>query len=175
MGPFDFDSEKATEALLYVASRVRDSDMYTTLKVLYIADKCHLHRYGRFIFGDTHHALPYGPVPQGAYDIVKAVAGRSNAAAYVEALRSIRVQGNTLTALREPNEEVFSNSDIECLEEAIHHYGSLSFEELKALTHDEAFLATRRGGEIAVDAIAALAEHPVTLIQHLNDPHPDEE
>jgi uncharacterized phage-associated protein len=171
MGPFQFDPEKATEALLYVARRVRDQDLYTTLKVLYLADKHHLHRYGRFIFGDAHHALPHGPVPQGAYDILKWLRGDSGHR-YDPARKALRVEGNTINALRDAEIDVFSASDLECLDQAIEEFGRLPFSELKRKTHDSAYKATPPCGQIAVEAIAALSDDPVPLIQHLADPHP---
>ena len=181
MGPFQFDPEKATEALLYVARRVRDQGLYTTLNVLYLADKHHLHRYGRFIFGDAHHALPHGPVPQGAYDILKWLRGDSGHR-YDPARGALRVTGITVVALRETETDVFSVSDLECLDQAIEEFGRLTFSELKRLTfselkrrmHDAAYKATSHCGEIAVEAIAALSDDPVPLIQQLADPHPGE-
>ncbi|MBW4053571.1 MAG: SocA family protein [Proteobacteria bacterium] len=175
MGPFQFDPEKATEALLYVARRVRDHDLYATLKVLYLADKHHLHRYGRFIFGDAHHALPHGPVPQGAYDILKWVRG-DDGRRYEPARHAMRVEGNTVMPLRDAEADVFSSSDLECLERAIEEFGRLPFGKLKEITHDAAYNATHHCAEIAIEAIAALADDQVRvpLIQHLADPHPGE-
>ena len=174
MGPFQFDPEKATEALLYVAARVRGNDLYTTLKVLYLADKYHLHRYGRFIFGDSHHALPKGPVPQGAYDIIKWVRGDANGFRYEPAEQAMRIAGNSVLPQRDADTDIFSASDLECLNEAIGEFGRLPFGKLKEITHDAAYKATPACAEISVAAIAALADDSVrvTLIQHLADPHP---
>ena len=172
--PFQFDKEKAIEALLYVAPKVR-GDMYATLKLLYLADKSHLHRYGRFIFGDRHWRLQYGPVPSGAYDLVKEAKGESFGRD-AQAIRALlKVEGNTLKPTRPADRDVFSESDIECLDEAIHESGTLSFGQLKALTHDAAFNATVEGTEISTAAIAALAENPASLLQHLANAHPDRE
>lgn len=174
MGAFPFDPEKATEALIYVARRVRDSDMYRTLKILYLADKTHLHRYARFIFGDTHAALDHGPVPQGAYDILKFVRGSTKGGFELErARRLINLQGNAIETARDADTDVFSKTDLECLDEAIKAAGWLSFQELKDLTHDAAYKATRAYGEMDVAAIAAMAENPTELIQHLAERHPD--
>jgi uncharacterized phage-associated protein len=175
MGPLPFDPEKATEALLYVSRRVRGADLYKTLKVLYLADKNHLHRYGRFIFGDRHFALDHGPVPQGAYDIIKGVRKSLGGIDFEPARRCIQMNGNVIAATRDGNMEVFSNSDLECLNEAIEIAGRLTFQQLKDLTHDEAYNATRAYGEMDIAAIAAMAEEPSALIQHLADPHPDRE
>lgn len=163
-GPFQFDAEKATEAVIYIASRT-GGDMYVTLKLLYLADKCHLHRFGRFIFGDQYYALPHGPVPDGAYGIVKRARQPQGAA-------NFKLAGNQITPSRDADLDAFSASDLECLDEAIRDFGRLSFGELKQLTHDAAYNATTPNGAIAISAIAALAEDPVALLQHLADSHP---
>lgn len=169
-----FDPDKAVEAILYVASRV-SGDLYTTLKLLYLADKLHLHRYGRFVFGDEHYALPYGPVPQGAYDLIKFVrgdAGNASTFEYQPAREAFAVDGNTIRPLREPDAMTFSESDEECMNRAVADFGSLSFNELKSETHDAAYNATGRCQLITPEAIATMAEDPAALIQHLANPAP---
>ncbi len=52
--PLGFKPEKALHVILYVADKLqREDNLYAMLKVIYFADKDHLHRYGRFIFGDN--------------------------------------------------------------------------------------------------------------------------
>lgn len=172
MGPHTFDPEKATEAILFVANRAR-GDMYATLKLLYLADKLHLHRYGRFLFGDEHAALPYGPVPQGAYDLMKYVRGTCNDLEYPPAREAFVLEGNTIRTLRDVDTSVFSDSDEECLNEVLESFGGANFNRLKHATHDAAFNATSRGQRIAPEAIASMADDPATLIQHLADSAPD--
>jgi hypothetical protein len=53
---FKPDPQKALEAILYVATKA-GTDKYGTLKILYVADKLHLRRYGRFIAGDIYYRL----------------------------------------------------------------------------------------------------------------------
>ncbi len=52
-----FDSEKALEAILYVASKAPVPDIYHVGKILYYADRAHLERYGRLITGDEYKAM----------------------------------------------------------------------------------------------------------------------
>ncbi|WP_255566960.1 MULTISPECIES: Panacea domain-containing protein [unclassified Photorhabdus] len=70
-----FDSEKAIESILYVASTAPISDIYHVGKILYFADRLHLERYGRLITGDNHLAMKDGPVAENAYDIIKVARG----------------------------------------------------------------------------------------------------
>ena len=74
---FRFEPEKALEAILYVASKAQ-TDKYATLKILYLADKLHLERYGRFISGDYYHALRHGSTPMHSYDMLEYAAHAKN-------------------------------------------------------------------------------------------------
>ncbi len=132
-----FNRKKATEVLLYITAQV--SDIYAALKVLYFADKAHLAQYGRLICGDRYVAMPEGPVPSGTHDLVNAARGNRN---YKEeimqlATEAIVVEGNDIKPLRSANCDLLSESDIECLDDAIKTYGRLTFAALEQLSHDE--------------------------------------
>ena len=149
--------------------------MYETLKLIYLADKCHLERYGRFIFGDWYVAMEYGPVPSGAYDVMKQARGDRQQSLAPHVVLAFRVDPatNVITALREADLDELSASDRECLDEVIDRYGKLGFGGLKDVSHDEAYKATLRNQQISIDAIAAMSDRAPDLIQHLADPHPD--
>jgi uncharacterized phage-associated protein len=69
--PFTYDPKAALSAVLYVASRIPDPTFHKVATVLYFADRKHLERYGRLIFGDSYVATKHGPVPSGVYDLLK--------------------------------------------------------------------------------------------------------
>ena len=169
-----FDADKALEVLAYTAGRA-GTDLYVTLKLLYLADKLHLERYGRFICGDWYSAMEYGPVPSHSYDIMKHARGDrpTSLAAHARDVLKIDPTSNAITVLREPNLDELSASDLECLDEPIGKYSRLGFGEIKKLTHDEAYHATSRNREIALEAIASTTGRAAELIQHVSDPHPD--
>ena len=152
---FEFDPEKALETLVYVVSRLPRGDLYKTLKAIYIADKLHLSRYGRFIYGETYAALQYGPVPQNAYDAVRVLNGERPRSAFPDiALRAaLDRTGQRLSILREPDVDSLSRSDAECLDEAIRDIEFDSFAALQLKTHDSAYRATEPNGTIGIDAI----------------------
>ena len=70
--PFRFDQEKAIETIIYLSGYVDNPSHLGICKLLYFADKTSLEKYGRFIFGDDYLAMKAGPVPSGAYDLIKA-------------------------------------------------------------------------------------------------------
>lgn len=171
---FTFDPEKALEALVYICKK-SGADLYGSLKILYSADKLHLHRYGRFIAGDYYKRLRYGPVPQGAYDILHFVRGDHSASPIPESKDALRFIGRTkIEVLRDPDLTALSETDLECLDLAISRDGKKSFGGHKKSSHDAAYDATGPNQEIAVEAIASMAEeNREALLQYLADPYPD--
>lgn len=172
---FTFDAEKALEALVYIVAKA-NSDLYGTLKILYNADKYSLHQYGRFIAGDTYKALKYGPVPQGAYDILHFVCGKHTTSEVPEARAALAFTSDTeLKALRAPDVDALSKTDIECLDFAIRKDGRKPFWQLKKESHDAAYDATGRNQEIAIEAIAGTApeDRREILLQYLSDRFPE--
>jgi uncharacterized phage-associated protein len=147
-----FDLSKAVEAILYVAHR--NSDMYHVLKILYFADRKHLARYGRLIFGDRYVAMVHGPVPSGAYDIVKYAGGIGFCTDGPRVKGALRMQKYKVVPLREADARLLSESELECLNEAIQEYGPLSFDQLKAKSEDEAWRSTDENGFMSIYAIA---------------------
>jgi len=126
------DEQKAIETLLYVTSRV--SDMYAALKVVFFADQTHLGRYGRLIYGDNYVAMSHGPVPSLGYDMLK----QDKDVGYLSVVPGRELfshNQNLRIPSREPNLDLLSASDIECLDESIERYGRKSFAELKRLSH----------------------------------------
>src|SRR5215216_2210354 len=68
---FKTNPQKALEVILWFANARQGIDFHSVLKLLFFADKEHLNAYGRPIVGDRYNALPYGPVAQTTYDILK--------------------------------------------------------------------------------------------------------
>jgi hypothetical protein len=66
---FQVDFPRTLAAITYIASKgIEDLTMYKILKILFLADRHHLVRYGRTITGDRYAALHDGPVPSRVYD-----------------------------------------------------------------------------------------------------------
>lgn len=160
-----FNLPKAVEAILYVAHR--NNDMYHVLKILYFADKKHLARYGRLIFGDCYVAMRHGPVPSGAYDVIKYAGGKGLCSDGPRVKGALKIEGNTVWPRREADIRLLSESELECLNEAIEEYGPLSFAELKAKSEDDAWRSTDENDFISVYAIAETLPNSDSLIAYL--------
>ena len=131
----DFDAKKTLEVLLYIAHRC--PDMYTALKVLFYADKAHLARYGRLVSNDRYKMMEHGPVPSGAYDLVKDVRDLRAPSRRIVPQGAFHMNRNLIVPDRHPDLDALSESDVECLDGAIAEYGGKTFNQLKKLSHDD--------------------------------------
>jgi uncharacterized phage-associated protein len=169
---FDFDREKAIEAILYIAHNIPDPSYHSINKILYFADKTSLERYGRLICGDTYYAMKHGPVPGNTYDLMK------EAPAGVDF--SFRVEnGRDIVPSRKPDLDELSDSDIECLDLIIHLYGNVPFWKRTEDSHDEAWRQAwesrgeRSSNVMTVESIVSLLDDAEELLEHLRTRHND--
>lgn len=155
-----FKTDTAIEAILYVAERMGErKDFHKICKILYFADQEHLSKYGRSITGDTYIAMEYGPVPSNIEDIFKAIRGESYFSNYVDDFRNIFGYKDKycLVPKRKANIDYLSDSDRECLDEAILKYKDTPFYKLTKLSHDSAWVNTKKNKSIKVKDILKAA------------------
>ena len=145
----------ALEALIYVAHRMPDGNLYNSLKAIYFADKHHLEHHGHQIYNETYCALPHGPVPQAAYDATRVLSGeRLLSDLDNEALRAaLHRKHNTLKALRDADFSKLSPEARESLEWAVRYCGDMKFGQTKAASHDSAYERTPKNEAIPLQYI----------------------
>lgn len=132
--------EKILEGVVWVCGKRPGQGFHYILKTLFYADKRHLSRYGRPVFGDTYVKMPFGPVASLAYDILKGSEYAPDE--YLEmAADSFSVDRSgkypRVTAKRTPNESLFSGTDLDCLAEAMELCDGMDFGTLTSATHEE--------------------------------------
>lgn len=134
---FNFDYRKATQALNYFAQQEGGQvNKMKALKLIYFADRYHLRKYGRLITNDNYLAMEHGPVPSASKDIAEANDYLDDEhEAY--SLQFIKPLDNlVLSSLREPDNSVLSDSDVEALRFAWDNFGHYDQFELRDLTHN---------------------------------------
>lgn len=136
-----FNKDKALEAVLYQANKNPNIDHYHVVKTLFYADKEHLNKYGRPIIGDTYIKMKCGPVPSGVLDIINFDSFKFDQEFFDKMLRSFIViqkgKEKLVSPLRKTNTDLFSESDIECLDAAFEFCKNKTFKELLDITHKE--------------------------------------
>jgi uncharacterized phage-associated protein len=164
---FRFNRRKALEVILYLASRVSESDIYGICKLLYLVDKTSLEKYGRFVFGESYVAMGEGATPSNAYDLLKE--------ATQSPISGLQVKGVQVIALREANLDYLSESDIECLDQIISIYGKVPNWARAKDAHDAAWQkawdnrGAKRSVKIPVEGIAELLADSGDIINHLHN------
>ena len=172
-----FNQRKALHAMLFVVTCLpKPANIYNVLKCLYYADRKHLQEYGRQIYDDTFYALEYGPVPSGAYDIVKYVGGRAKwDLNFPEALALLEVRSDHVSARGEADTDLLSRSDMACLLDAARKYGTMSFGRLKKLSHKgKAFENADSNGEMKLSDLIDELKGAEAVTSHLRDRAPGE-
>ena len=119
--------------MIYLAQHINGLTRFQVCKLFYFADLEHMQKYGRFITDDNYVAMTNDPVPSQTYDLIKDMA-KSNSDD-----SPLLVKSRTITANRQPDMDEFSDSDIECLDYAIHEHGHKPFGTLREDSHDLAW------------------------------------
>jgi len=71
-----FDINKTIAAVAFLIRRENgEVDVFLSLKMLYLADKEALIKWGKTITGDSFSSLPKGPILSKTYDLFKGSAG----------------------------------------------------------------------------------------------------
>lgn len=180
----EFDVDKALAAVTYLVDKT-EATMYSVMKMLYLADKMHLDRYGRFISGDSYVAMQQGPVPSFTYDMVKHVRGDDSRGTGGD--RAIECIGYELPSHRivlkdRPDMEELSDSDIECLDEICAIYKGPGKWAVRDMSHDDAWrniwertprrVCESKAVAMPLEAIVAELDNAESLLEYLRDPHP---
>lgn len=159
MKEFNLNKDKAVNSLLFVIESLEKADTHKTFKILYFADQKHLIKYARPITGDTYVKMQYGPVPSFIKNIIdENIVGLEEIVA--------KYHSFFLKPLKEPDLNHLSESDLECLREAIDENKNLTFDELTQKSHDPAY--TKSSWTIGYIDMAKALHANDDLLEYLN-------
>lgn len=129
-----FNKAKAINSLILIAQKIANqdgvADKYKALKILYFSELKHLSKYGRLITDDDFATLDHGTTPSASYDLLKK---RDDQQSF-EIINKYHFRPKVALDADE-----LSESDVECLLEAIDENKNLDFASLKQKAHDEAY------------------------------------
>lgn len=120
MTPY-YDEDRAIQALAYLATRAAGHTItkLVALKLVYLADRYHLRKYGRPILDDEYRAMKYGPVAMKTKNLVERLAGPGRDPADAIAVETLPGDRLGIRPLRAPDTRKLSETDIEALDCAI--------------------------------------------------------
>jgi uncharacterized phage-associated protein len=138
---FPIDIDKVIATVIFLASRnIPDLTPGKLYKLMFLAEKYHLVRFGRTITGDRYHAMEEGPVPSFTYALIKKQILKTqftDPARILATKLEIDKTGRwpEIRSHAEFDKDQLSVSDMLALEYVIQHFGNLPFEVLSDLTH----------------------------------------
>lgn len=175
-----FSPRRAIESLLFLAQRLEQPTIHEVLKLRYFADKIHLSKFGFMASGDHYCAMKFGPVASNTYNILKAARGDQSSWIHPDFFAAVAdslvVEGSkNVRALRDPNLDLISRSDVECMEEALGLYGNMQFDARTDLSHDPAWEKaweaacndSMDAAQMSVSDIAETLENAAEVIEHI--------
>lgn len=126
------------------AKRGKLVTQYSVLKTLFLADRAHLNRYGRPITYDNYVAMKDGPVASYAYNMLKGTFDFERELGAKEApWESRKAPEFSPKAMvfhsprRKPDLDILSETDVEEIGSSLTTVLSLTFNQLRRLTHED--------------------------------------
>lgn len=140
--------EKAFNALLYFAERIKLLYLTKAIKLLYIADEKAIKETGVPITWLNYKAWKYGPVPEDIYDKVKYAHNLQKMGSNVAPIEQLEISsppadlpdGTILEPGKAFDDSQFSDYEIDVLDAVIKEYGGCSGEQLVEVLHKEGSL-----------------------------------
>lgn len=129
-----FKLKKAVQALNLIATNNGGKvNKMKALKLIWLADRLHLRKFGRTILNDQYVAMPNGPVASSTRDVLE---GSYSFEDYVtKHLKSYEEDRYFYCAFGDFDSSVFSKSDLDCINEVIKSYSQFSKFELSDFSH----------------------------------------
>lgn len=119
--------KKILNSIIFFASKSHDNSInrLKLMKLLWLADRIHLNRFGRLILKDNYNALPNGPVPSKTMDVSKQTVDSA-----------FNVKDYHIVAKADFDSKYFSKSDIDVMELVWEKYGNMNQYELRDFSHN---------------------------------------
>ena len=127
---FNFDLQKAMQAVCYLLDRLGPTDKVKLMKLLYLVDRQHFIQTGTPITGDQLVAMPWGPVPSST---LNAINGETWGAS--EVFRLIHVNDNKVELRQSPGVNKLAEDELKTLNSVIAQFGDQSTWKLVRETH----------------------------------------
>jgi hypothetical protein len=116
---FTFNPKKSTQAAAILLKLNKgDMEKYLFIKMLYLADRAALEKWGDPITGDSAVSMPYGPVLSTIYDLTKG-RGQPSRSFWEKFISDADEETNRVFLKGDPGQDELSKAEIKILE-AVH-------------------------------------------------------
>ena len=154
------------ESLYYILQKIGEADKIKLVKLIYLADKYHLIRYGRTITNDDYYAMEYGPVGTTLKDVLSY--DSSNMSEHEKKYFSELIERKDLYTFQAKKDvnisfDMLSETDKEALNFVIEHFGNINSKQLSKYVHQypECSLPERKRIE-PIELLSTIKDDPLT-------------
>jgi len=130
-----FNYKKAVQTLNFFATKEGgEINKMKAIKLVWLADRAHLRRFGRPLICDQYFAMPFGPVPSSTKDLAEKNSFLSdNEKEYRD--KFIGLRGYNVYSKKRVDEKVFSQTDLEIMKSIYENFGTIREFELSEISH----------------------------------------
>lgn len=161
---FTFEPQKSTQALnFFSVQQGGQINKMKALKLVFLADRYHLRKYGRMITNDNYLAMKHGPVPSTTKDIAESNDYLDDTIKEYSS-RYIHPGNRNFRSISDVDTSVFSESDIEALSFAWDSFGKYDQYQLRDITHTYPEWIKHRNRVQSNSCV------PINIIDFLEDP-----
>ena len=130
-----YQHKKSAQLINYFANYNQGAiNKMKAFKLIWLVDRLHLRRYARTVTGDTHYAMEWGAVPSNTKNLVENRAkSQSVEKQYFDQYLSLN--GQNISSIQPVNFKVFSETDLEAVDEILRNYNALDQFELAHYSH----------------------------------------
>ncbi len=128
---YQFNIEKAVQAMSYFAQKLGEVEKIKLIKLIYLADREHFIRTGAPITGDRQVAMPYGPVPSCTLDLINGLVDGADQLAY----RYLTVKNNKIRPHKSAGTSALSDDELDTLKKIFKEHGKKNAWALASETH----------------------------------------
>lgn len=131
-----FQYKKTVQALVFFTENSGEQNKMKALKLIWLADRLHLRKFGRTITGDIYFALPKGPVASTTRDILERYGLGRTEEDYVDKYLDVQTDKYVYRNTEPLDLNVLSVSDIDVLEKIKASYFHYNPYELSDASHE---------------------------------------
>jgi uncharacterized phage-associated protein len=135
---FKFNYKKTTQAINFFCEEAGGKlNKMKAMKLLFLADKAHLLKYGRSISGDEYFAMEMGPVLSKTWSLLANKSDYDSESEHIEYFKKHLSFDSpvTLKSIAPLDQDEFSDSDIECLTSVANLYSRVPQNQIIDILH----------------------------------------
>lgn len=131
-----YQGQRLKEVLLYILDRTGCISYYKLMKMMFCAERQNLILWGDQITGLKFEAREHGPVPITLYNQIRCQ--KKNGTSHISDV-IVLVDEYNVAALRKPNMEYISKSDVASLNYGIEEIAGMDYAEIERYLHDAVY------------------------------------